>query len=178
MKASLTRHPEFRCAAVTHIGVEIARSGGALALVYSVEGRIADVRLPAATASARTDELWQHTCLEAFVRPKGGAAYCELNLAPSTQWAAYRFDDYRAGMRNAPCPAPQIAVDVNDARLLLRASLSLEALDGFAGAAWELGLTAVIEEMSGLKSYWSVQHPKGRPDFHHSDGFAIQIPAA
>jgi len=178
MQVSLALHPDFRCQAVTRIGVEVSRSGGALALLYAVDGRVADVRLPAEAAPSRTDELWKHTCLEAFVRPKGGAAYCELNLAPSTQWAAYRFDDYRAGMRNAEYPAPQIAVEVSETQLLLRASLSLDALDGFVGVPWELALTAVIEEIGGLKSYWSARHPKGRPDFHHSDGFAVEIPAA
>jgi hypothetical protein len=178
MQVSLASHPDFRCQAVTRIGVDVSRSGGMLALVYAVEGSMADVRFPAAAASVRADELWKHTCLEAFVRAKGRAAYCELNLAPSTQWAAYRFDDYRAGMRNAECPVPQTVADLNDARLMLRASLSLGALDGFAGVPWELGLTAVIEEKSGLKSYWSLKHPPGRPDFHHSDGFALEIPAA
>jgi hypothetical protein len=178
MQVSLALHPDFRCEAVTRIGAEVGRSGGELVMAYAVEGRIAELRLPVAAAPARADELWKHTCLEAFVRPKGGAAYCEFNLAPSTQWAAYRFDDYRAGMRNAGYPVPRIAVDVSDTRLTLRASVSLEDLDGFARVPWELGLTAVIEETSGLKSYWSLRHPKGRPDFHHSDGFALEIPAA
>jgi len=178
MRETLTLHPDSRCQTVARIGVDVARSGTALALTYVIEGLIADLRLPAATASGRADELWRHTCLEAFVRPKGGSAYCEFNLAPSTEWAAYRFDDYRAGMANPEIEAPRIAVDVNAARLLLRASLSLDRLDGFAGVAWELGLTAVIEDKSGLKSYWSIRHPAGRPDFHHSDGFALEIPAA
>src|SRR5262249_8577659 len=146
MQAALTLHPDFRCQAVTRIGVEVSRSGAALVLAYAVEGRIADVRLPVASTPVRTDELWKHTCLEAFVRPMGGSAYCEFNLAPTTQWAAYRFDDYRAGMRHAAYPVPRIAVEVSDTRLMLRASLSLDDLDGFAGVPWELGLTGVIEE--------------------------------
>jgi hypothetical protein len=178
MQVSLALHPDFRCQAVTAIDVAVQRSGTDLTLAYTVTGRIGDLKLPVLASRDRTNELWKHTCLEAFVRPKGGSAYCEFNLAPSTQWAAYQFDDYRAGMRHAECPAPQIGVDVNDARLLLRATLSLEAPGGFAGAAWELGLTAVIEEASGAKSYWSLKHPAGRPDFHHSDGFALEIPAA
>ncbi len=150
-----------------------------MALAVLVEGRISDVRLPAATASARTDELWKHTCLEAFVRPKGGGGILRTqSCALDRSGPAYRFDDYRAAMRNAECPAPRIVVDTNDARLVLRATLSLDAVGGFGGVPWDLGLTAVIEETSGLKSYWSVRHPKGRPDFHHSDGFALEIPAA
>jgi hypothetical protein len=48
--------------------------------------------VPAAVAAARTDELWRHTCFEAFVRTSPAPAYYEFNFAPSTQWAAYRFD--------------------------------------------------------------------------------------
>jgi len=44
--------------------------------------------------------------------------------------------------------------------------------------SWRLGLAAVIEEASGRKSYWALAHPPGKPDFHHSDCFAHEIPAA
>src|SRR5687768_10522470 len=47
----------------------------------------------------RADELWLTTCFEAFLRPHGETAYREWNFAPSTQWAAYEFADYREGMR-------------------------------------------------------------------------------
>jgi hypothetical protein len=43
---------------------------------------------------------------------------------------------------------------------------------------WQLGLSAVIEEKIARKTYWALRHPPGRPDFHHSDGFALEIPAA
>jgi len=33
------------------------------------------------------DELWQHTCFEAFIGTSSGAGYYEFNFAPSTQWA-------------------------------------------------------------------------------------------
>ena len=40
-----------------------------------------------------------------------------------------------------------------------------------------LGLSAVIEETSGRKSYWALAHPPGKADFHHSDCFALELPA-
>jgi hypothetical protein len=40
---------------------------------------------------------------------------------------------------------------------------------------WRLGLSAVIEETSGHKSYWALAHPPGRPDFHHSDCFVYEF---
>jgi hypothetical protein len=35
-----------------------------------------------------------------------------------------------------------------------------------------LGLSAVLEEQDGTKSYWALAHPPGgKPDFHHPDCF-------
>jgi hypothetical protein len=50
------------------------------------------------TTSARRDELWQHTCFEAFLRTPGADGYIEVNLSPSSEWAVYRFTAYRQGM--------------------------------------------------------------------------------
>ena len=41
---------------------------------------------------------------------------------------------------------------------------------------WRLGLSAVLEEKDGTKSYWALAHPPGAPDFHHPDCFAAQLP--
>jgi hypothetical protein len=136
-----------------------------------VTGRIGALRLPPAAASVRADELWRHTCFEAFVRPVGGEGYYELNFAPSTGWAAYRFSGYRTGMTNAEeSVAPIIGVVASAERFELQASLELPNL-----GAWRLGLSAVIEDMSGEKSYWALAHPSGKPDFHHLDAFALEL---
>jgi len=33
----------------------------------------------------------------------------------------------------------------------------------------------VVEELDGSHSYWALRHPPGKPDFHHSDAFALEI---
>jgi hypothetical protein len=43
-------------------------------------------------------------------------------------------------------------------------------------APWRLGLSAVIEDTRGSLSYWALAHPPGKPDFHHADGFALELP--
>jgi hypothetical protein len=100
MPHALRRHPESLCVAATRIEVDVAwPSAGGVVLSYVVHGDIAALRLPPIAAPARGDDLWQHTCFEAFIGTAAGAAYYELNFSPSTQWAAYRFDSHRNGMR-------------------------------------------------------------------------------
>jgi hypothetical protein len=175
MRQTLRLHPDSSCFAVTLIEVEIARpQARSLVFTYVVTGRIGDVAIPPAAASARTDELWRHTCFEAFVG--AGVAYYEFNFAPSTHWAAYRFNRYRTGMRVATeISAPQIAVESSPERYTLQASLELDQLLLSGGATLRLGLSAVIEENSGHRSYWALAHPPGKADFHHSDCFTLEV---
>jgi len=178
MRQVLRLHPDSLCFAATHVEVEVARPrADSLVLCYFVTGKISDLRMPPVTAAARTDELWQHTCFEAFVRASPGAGYYEFNFAPSTQWAAYQFGGYRTDMRVATeISAPRIEVQSSRDCCTLRASLQLDRLSSLPRAAgWSLGISAVIEEMSGRKSYWALAHPPGKADFHHSDCFAYEL---
>jgi hypothetical protein len=181
MRQALRLHPDSLCSAVTHIEVDVARPhAGSLALSYFVSGKIDDLRIPPVVTAARTDELWRHTCFEAFVGTSATAAYCEFNFAPSTQWAAYRFSGYRSGMRVATeMSAPRIDVQSSPESYTLQALLELDWLSRLPGGArWRLGLSAVIEETSGRKSYWASAHPPGKADFHHADCFAHELPPA
>lgn len=181
MRRTLALHPDSRCKAVTRIDVDVAQAGsGHLTLRYTAIGKIKDLRLPQVTVSARTDELWRHTCFEAFIRAAHGDAYYELNFAPSTQWAAYGFSGYRSGMRVATeLDAPFIEVQSLHDVYTLQAALDLERLPHLPkDAALKLGLSAVIEETDGTISYWALAHPPGRADFHHSDCFALELARA
>ena len=169
----LTPHPTTTRAAVSGIEVEVSRSvGGLLTLAYQVTGEIAGLRLPAPAAPHRTDELWKHSCFEAFIRPAAGEAYVEFNAAPSTQWAAYGFERTRAGMRNADIPPPRLETHATTDRFDLRAALDLRSL---GAGPWRLNLSAVIEETGGPKSYWALAHPSAQPDFHHPDAFVLDL---
>jgi hypothetical protein len=178
MRHALTRHPHSTCVAAARIEVEVVGpSAGRLALSYLVYGNIRDLRLPVLTAPARADELWQQTCFEAFVGTSAGAPYYELNFAPSTRWAAYRFGGYRSGMRVATeIGAPAIEVNAAPERYILRASLKIDQLSALPrDLPWRLGLAAVTEDTHGGKSYWALAHPPGKPDFHHFDCLALEI---
>src|SRR6266699_5092857 len=103
MRQFLKLHPDSPCIAAAHIEVAVARPrSDRLLLSYVVTGQVSDIRMPAAAAATRGEELWRHTCFEAFVRASSGAEYYEFNFSPSTQWAAYRFSGYRSGMFVAP----------------------------------------------------------------------------
>ena len=178
MRYTLKRHPDLLCVAATHIEVDAARPrAGSLLLSYIVAGSIGHLLMPATAAPLRADELWRHTCFEVFIRAKPETGYCEFDFAPSTQWAAYRFDGYRNGMRfAAKISPPKIDVESTPESYTLRALLELS--ERSSPSPWRLGLSAVIEETSGGKSYWALAHPPGKPDFHHSDCFAVELSPA
>jgi len=173
MRQSLRLHPDSLCAAATRIEVDIARPRpGNLILSYVVSGRISDLRMPPVMAAARADELWRHTCFEAFVRTSADPGYYEFNFSPSTQWAAYQFSGYRSGMRVATeIAAPRIEARSSAATYTLQVALEFDELS----SPLLLGLSAVLEETNGRKSYWALAHPPGKPDFHHADCFALEL---
>lgn len=149
------------------LDAEVERVAGGLEFTYRVHGDTADVVVPAATAPERTDGLWQATCFETFVSV-GKTSYVELNFAPSGQWAAYRFTNYRQGMRDLDVKPPKIRFA--DDRLV--ATIELDAPPGAA-----MNLAAVIEHRNGTRSYWALAHPKSnRPDFHARDCFVAKLP--
>ena len=144
--------------------------GGVLTLHYVVIGDVEALALPDEAEQVRLDELWEHSCFEAFVGAQDD--YLEVNLAPSTAWAAYRFHGYREAMGDAAMEPPDIATTRTKNRFVLRADVPI---NWWAGP---LALAAVIEERSGRKSYWALAHPPGAPDFHHPDCFVLDLPAA
>ena len=142
-----------------------------LILIYSISGELAGVAFPSTQTSARTDELWKHTCFEAFLG--AGQGYYEFNFSPSSQWAAYRFDGHRAGMRDAPSDDPSIAWRAEEGAGMLSATLRLPP-----DVSGQLGLSAIIEDEDGNRSFWALAHPAGPPDFHHAACFAAELPPA
>jgi hypothetical protein len=178
MRHALKRHPDSLggAAARVEVEVEVARpAAGRLALAYVVTGPLRDLRLPPPATARRADALWEHTCFEAFVRAAPG--YYEFNFAPSTAWAAYWLSGYRSGMEAArEIGDPAITVQSSSQRYTLQAVLDLDRLSRLPRAGWRLGVSALIEDVNGHKSYWALAHPPGKPDFHHSDCFALAFP--
>lgn len=169
----LACHPDTPCPALRSVAVSARRSadGAGLELEYTLAGDIAALRIAAPVPPRRIARLWQHTCLEAFLGLEGSSAYLEVNLAPSGEWAAWTFDGYRTGMREAAMPAPRIETRLEPGVLALRAELDLSGQRWLAAAqAGQAGFAAVVELLDGSLSYWALAHPPGRPDFHAAAG--------
>jgi hypothetical protein len=178
---ALVCHPSTLVTVVRRIDVEIAStSEGGLRLRYFLDGDVSGLRIPPPAAPKRTDGLWQHTCFEAFIGGQGSRAYCEFNFSPSTEWAAFGFSGYRAGMVPLEYSTiPTVATSVTEDRLALEAIVPLEALLALPGEDMLLlGLAAVIEDKDGCLSYWAIAHRAERPDFHSAAGFVVEIERA
>jgi hypothetical protein len=171
----LVVHPATPPGAVKDVRVQVTSvARDRFAVEYSAWPAEA-LALPARKAARRADDLWSTTCFELFAKPAGGEVYFEFNLSPSFEWAAYGFARYRAERRQlALGHDPEISI--TPVGFFLSAELDLGML-GEANA--RLGLSAVIEETDGTKSYWALAHPPGdKPDFHDPACFALELPPA
>ena len=177
-EVTLTCHPETPSDAVHGITARIRRTEDSLSVRYVVEGDLDRLRVPAPRAPSVGSCLWEHTCSEIFISCKGRPGYRELNLSPSGEWAEYAFDNYRQPRPGlSPGEPPQVTVRRGVAdRLELDAVVGLVASE--RRAVLLLALSAVIEDRQGALSYWALRHPPGKPDFHHPQGFALELKAA
>ncbi len=174
----LIPHPNHPPLAVLSVQARIqALNGHWLTLRWRVEGA-SQLVVPPFAGKGRADELWQTTCFELFVMQDGQAGYAEFNLSPSQAWAAYDFSAYREGMAARPTPRdPVFTPRRGQSVLIFDAAIPAAALPPLP---WAYGLTAVIEEAGGHKSYWAIAHREDRPDFHSEACFAARLlaPAA
>jgi len=189
----LAPHARTPCEAVRSIAVQVdRRASGALGLVYTIEGDPGHVRVPPSAPPRRVDGLWRHTCFEAFIAPENGAPvpdeaarsqpaaslgvpYIELNLSPSSEWAAYAFDGYRSGIRPLEGMAAPVITVERDAIAGRWSVGAVVEVGSFARGRAHLALAAVIEEADGRLAYWALRHPADSPDFHHPGGFAATL---
>ena len=156
------------------VNVQLYRQPRGLELLYVVEGDPKLLMMPEPKDPCRAEGLWQTTCFELFVRD-AGQAYREFNFSPSGQWAAYAFQGYRAGREVIALDAPP-RISTCSEPWGISVSVTIEVAPE-PGA--RIGLSAVIEETDGTKSYWALAHPPGdKPDFHDPACFAADLPAA
>lgn len=159
------------------MNVEVRREQASfLRLDYFLKAEQGDVVLPQAGQGKRRDELWKTTCFELFLKEEGAQAYYELNFSPSGDWAIFHFDGYREGMASPEVAKPPgIKGRWEDGLYHLGVKVSLSDFSGIEGRSLKAGLCAVVEEQSGTRSYWALNHSGEKPDFHHSDCFHLNL---
>lgn len=131
---------------------------------FRFEGDIAAIKVPELAPSERTDNLWKTSCFEVFWQPLGVTWYREFNLSPSTRWAAYDFDSFREGMRDAPVDAISVSCSHIDSELILKASIAAELPDPA-----QVALNGIVENADGEMQFWALAFPAGKPEFHSEE---------
>ncbi len=175
---SLCRHSDSRQLGIERVDATISSMvGRSLQLKFSILGNLGALDIPDVDRVERADELWQHTCFEAFIGLANGPDYLEFNFSPTHQWAAYRFDTYRAGMRiDENLRDPVLRSDRSPNQFNFYVQLDLSGVTPFCeSVSLRIGVAAILEDTHGQMSYWALQHPPGKPDFHHSDCFALDL---
>ena len=172
MRVHLSLFPALR-SPFSGVDVALRRRADALTLDWRVS-RASDLLLPSRAEPVRQDGLWRTTCFELFLKPGAGEAYVEFNFSPSGKWAAYHFDGFRRGMRNASVEPPKIVAGPAGRIFALSASIDLRPFVLTPSA--RLGLSAVLESKSGATSFWAAAHKGDKPDFHRADGFIARLP--
>jgi hypothetical protein len=171
---TLACHPQTPSQAIH--GIDVVVGGAAsdiLTLTFVLEGDLSGLRIPEPQPSRQVHSLWRHTCCEAFVMAGEGPGYREFHFSPSGEWAVYAFRSYREGGELEGELAPGIVVHRSGDRLELHAEIRPVFLP--SGRSLRLGLSAVVEDADGMLSYWALRHHPGKPDFHHTDAFALQL---
>lgn len=128
---------------------------------FRLDGHIPAIVLPQPTAPERMDNLWKTTCFEIFWQPLGDTYYREFNLSPSGRWAAYDFDSFREGMRDAPVGSIAIACSHDDEGVLLRARIAADL-----PSPAQVALNAIVEHPDGGMQFWALAFAPGKPEFH------------
>lgn len=170
MMHMLTVHPDCSAGPVQAIEAAVHPTATGCTAQFRLSGNTDALRLPDSAAAMRTNNLWQTTCFEVFWQPEGSSLYHEFNLSPSTQWAAYEFDNIREHQRDSKDSSIRIECTQSDRTFDLIADIESK-LAVPARAA----LTAVVELDRGSLQYWALAFEPGRPDFHVESGRTIHI---
>ncbi|NLD39256.1 MAG: DOMON-like domain-containing protein [Desulfatiglans sp.] len=155
------------------INVKIIISPESLHITFELRTRSDTLFIPLFDPSTakRTDNLWAYTCFEIFIGSRDGEAYREFNLSPSGAWNVYLFKGYREDMQTdqAFTSLPFDVHVIPERGLDLTVEIDNELVPITADTL--IGLSAVLEHSTGIKTYWAIRHPKSTPDFHAKEGW-------
>lgn len=145
-----------------------------LVIHYHIHGPLEKILIPKLLSEkSRQDELWRHTCLEAFFSSEltASSPYFEINCSPSGNWNAYGFSSYRQGMCLANLTVELTQVEINSESAVFEICISGTCLRH----AKHCGITSILEFNDGSKAYFALKHPGNQADFHLKDSFIISL---
>jgi hypothetical protein len=162
----------------SHLNIEgeISRVSGRLAIRYDLVGHLTEIVIPMpADMPARKNALWEDTCFELFIAARDSSRYREYNLSPAGHWNVFRFAGYRKEMQeDTVFGSLPFSVRRQSGVFSLSLEIALEEIL-HKDRALEVGISAVIKYRDGMTNYWSLSHHGPRADFHHRDGFLIEL---
>ncbi|MFZ2958078.1 MAG: DOMON-like domain-containing protein [Candidatus Ozemobacteraceae bacterium] len=164
----------------------IAREAQVLRIHYSLIGPLTELEIEApGIVQERQDKLWEKTCFEFFLGPRGSAQYWEFNLSPNGNWNAYHFQEYRKGMQQEPAFSSlpfQFRRESSEVQLELKVDLNFIIPPE---QALEVGISAILKfaKKSAFSSpsnksgetFWALVHPGKEPDFHRRDSYVVEL---
>jgi hypothetical protein len=159
-QAVLVAHPQTPATLPATLVAEVRTvSAAVLRCEYVLQADLTRLALPAWRAGERRDELWRHTCFEAFVSAREESGYYEFNFSPSGDWAAYRFELPARHDTRALGQAPAVQVDARPAGW--RCARRSSSVDwARPGAPADCGSRSRRPRgPAGRVVYWALAHP-------------------
>ena len=155
----------------------IWRMDGVLELSYGLRSKVngslsALLLQPSAQIQQRRDQLWMHSCFEAFLSLPNQKKYWELNISPSGDWNVYSLENYRQGqMPESTVESPRVRVQRTPLACQCDVQLDLNPWWPDVFRAPQLGLAVVLEQSDASLSYWAIRHHREVADFHDRRSF-------
>ena len=146
-----------------------------LKINYQLHGDLAQLLLPTPTEQPhRKNDLWQTTCFEFFLAVFNAPEYWEFNLAPTGDWNAYGFSDYRRNMSEASnfSTLPLKILNRDSSSYELQTEINLQSITT-GNISLEISVTSVIADKNQNLSHWAINHPGTQADFHRRDSFVL-----
>ena len=142
---------------------------------FTLAGHLENISLDAIEENPRrTDNLWQKTCFELFVKSDQSTQYWEYNLSPSLNWAIYAFEKYREGKTDE--------LSISDLPIIIKIEpdqFSLESViplpTPLFGHNLNIGVSCVVQDKNGDIYYYALTHTREQADFHDENCFIIKL---
>ncbi|MBK9295045.1 MAG: hypothetical protein IPM57_11515 [Oligoflexia bacterium] len=119
--------------------------------------------------NGRQNNLWEHTCFEAFVGEKNSKEYFEFNFSTNSAWNIFEFKNYRLPQPPKQCERFEF-LKIEFENNIFKAQVKPK---NFKKSFYEISLATVIESKKNEIFYWALKHNKSRPDFHLRENFIL-----